>query len=187
MLFLLISYQKNRLLPTIVSRCQRIVMQCPDQRICLDWLQQQKLAEKSAKLDAQALLAEAGGAPLAALKIAQEEKESSPRHHLLKQLEAGALCDVLGSAETLAEQAFPPLLLTLQRWAFDLFSQKLTATTRFYPAYQPIYAALVKQVNIYDLLKFLSVLNKERTSQDHPLNTRLLLEMLLLKYRALFN
>lgn len=58
--FLLVSARIDRLLPTIVSRCRQWPMTVPAPDAAAAWLAAQNVA------DANALLAEAGGAPLAA-------------------------------------------------------------------------------------------------------------------------
>lgn len=63
----LVSESVSRLPATIVSRCQRFRLPVPDREVALGWLQQQVSA------DLHELLDFAGGAPLAALALHEED------------------------------------------------------------------------------------------------------------------
>ena len=65
--FLLVSARIDRLLPTIISRCRQWPMAVPAPDAAAAWLAAQGIDQ------APALLAEAGGAPLAALALASDE------------------------------------------------------------------------------------------------------------------
>lgn len=57
-IFILVSHQLKRLLPTILSRCHKIDMPIPERALALSWLQSQGIDDAAARLDY------AGGAPL---------------------------------------------------------------------------------------------------------------------------
>ncbi len=65
---ILVSSQEAALLPTVRSRCQRLVLPRPDEALARQWLSQQLAGEH----EAEVLLALAAGAPLRALQLADE-------------------------------------------------------------------------------------------------------------------
>lgn len=68
-IILLVSAYPTKLLPTIRSRCQRLLFALPDRRESLTWLQAQTL-----HTDAAVLLNIAGGKPLLALRYNDESR-----------------------------------------------------------------------------------------------------------------
>jgi len=73
-LLFLLSHQPGALLPTIKSRCQKIKISRPDEKLALSWLEQQ-LDKEEAKLNLQL----AYGAPILALDYAGREKLEESR------------------------------------------------------------------------------------------------------------
>jgi DNA polymerase-3 subunit delta' len=67
-ILLLVSHQPHRLPQTIRSRCSRVEIKPPKKAVALEWLTGFNIAPS----DASAALAAAGGAPLAALALAEE-------------------------------------------------------------------------------------------------------------------
>lgn len=181
--FILVTTQIDRLLPTILSRCQRIVLTRPDPAAAGAWLAAEGGLDAAASAE---LLAEAGGAPLQALILAQQD-ERAWRDWLLTQLAAGPACDALGCAEQLHKGNLPGVLDTLQRWCFDLLAARMTQRPRFYPARAKELAACGRHTDDVRLLGFLREIGAQRAVQNHPLNTRVLLESLFLQYRNLFD
>ncbi|TAL53610.1 DNA polymerase III subunit delta' [Pandoraea sp.] len=181
--FILVTTQIDRLLPTILSRCQRIVLTRPDPVAASAWLAAEGGLDAAASA---ALLAEAGGAPQHALLLAQQD-ERAWRDWLLTQLASGPMCDALGCAEQLHKGNLPGVLDTVQRWCFDLLAARMTQHPRFYPARAAALAACGRQTDDVRLLGFLREIGGQRAVQNHPLNTRVLLEALFLQYRRLFD
>ncbi|WP_009905012.1 DNA polymerase III subunit delta', partial [Burkholderia thailandensis] len=124
--FLLVSARIDRLLPTIVSRCRQWPMTVPAPDTAAAWLAAQNVA------DANALLAEAGGAPLAALALASDENRPL-RDWTLAQLAAGAACDPFACGETLQKLPVPVVLGWLQRWLYDLLAERAAGAPRYFP------------------------------------------------------
>ena len=92
--FLLVSNSLDRLLPTILSRCRKFVMGSPRREQALPWLQAEGVA------DAEAWLAEQGGAPLAAQEMAHSELRA-PIDELLVHLATPGTEGALKTAERL--------------------------------------------------------------------------------------
>src|SRR6185295_13645725 len=64
-LFVLVTSHAQRLLPTIRSRCEALAVGTPPAEAAIGWLKEQGAREP------EMLLAQAGGAPLEALKMAE--------------------------------------------------------------------------------------------------------------------
>jgi DNA polymerase-3 subunit delta' len=78
---LLVSHQPARLPPTILSRCLRLPAPEPDRAAAAAWLAQNSVVNA----DPELVLAQAGGAPLFALSLADADIQRE-RDHLLLQL-----------------------------------------------------------------------------------------------------
>lgn len=78
-IIILVTHNKQMLLPTIRSRCQIIDITMPDQQQALSWLQHQGVAE------APLMLSLVSGAPLSAQAMAQNN-ELEVRRHIIEQL-----------------------------------------------------------------------------------------------------
>jgi DNA polymerase-3 subunit delta' len=186
-LFLLISRAPGRLLPTIRSRCQGVAFPKPDAAAARQWLAAQPGID-----DPEAWLAFTGGMPLAAAALAAEGT-SRYRAQLI-----GALTDIERSdpLQTAAswegwlkqkqDAGFVPRLAVLvgwmQKWVFDLVSCKLAGRCEFYPDAAPALKSLAGRASVADLLGFYTELGRMRRIAEHPLNARLFLEDMLLRY-----
>ena len=101
-LFLLVSSQPQRLLPTIMSRCQTLEMPIPSKSEAIQWLNAQGIQHAEAALDY------AGGAPLLAVQAASIANEG-----LIKQLAQGAKLDPFITAPLLRTKTLPPFQFLL--------------------------------------------------------------------------
>ena len=177
--FLLVSARIDRLLPTIVSRCRQWPMPTPSPERARQWLADQGLA------DALALLAEAGGAPLAALALAADENRAL-RDFALKQLAAGPDCDAFACGEALHKLPVPVVLGWLQRWLYDLLAARTAHRPRYFPAAARELANCAARIDTKAFARYLRTVTRERAVENHPLNARLVFEALFLGYRELF-
>ncbi len=174
---LLISDAPERLLPTILSRCQQVLLPAPARGAAGQWLAAQEVN------DAESWLAEAGGAPLAALRAASAEPALlEARQTLLEGLARGARCNAQTLAERLAKAERPVVVAWLQRWVWDCLAYRLGARIRYYPKHQVAIAALARQLDPVELARFARELSATRRAAEHPLNARLFFEDLLLRY-----
>lgn len=178
--FILVTHNMDRLMPTIVSRCQKFPLPLPDAAAAMAWLQAQGVSQ------AQEWLAEQGGAPLAALDFSRAEA-SAGRDSLLAYLSRPGVSAALESAEKLQKTAPTDVTLWLQRWLYDLLSVKLSGRIRYFPAHQKNLTALAAQVALPGLLQSLKTTQERRAIASHPLSPRLFMEDMLLDYAALFS
>lgn len=177
--FLLITAHPDRLLPTIVSRCRLWPMMTPSLDAAAAWLAEQGIDE------ARMLLAEVGGAPLAALALASDVNRSL-RDWVIAQLAAGGDCDPFACAEALQKLPVPLVLGWLQRWLYDLLAQRLAAAPRYFPAASAALSRCANAVDVGAVASFIKIVTRRRAVENHPLNARLVFEELFFGYRALF-
>ena len=176
-LFLLVTSLPQRLLATIVSRCQAVDMPLPNRMDALAWLQSQHVNNAEIALDY------AGGAPLLALQIAEEGDVSSG---LVKSLALGAKLDPFACAPLFLGMGMERAIDTLQKWIFDLVAYKLSQVLRYHSAHSGALQALCKSVNLKALLSFQDKLVDAKKTADHPLSNEVQLENILLQYTQLF-
>jgi len=178
--FLLVSAQIDRLLPTIISRCRQWPLSRPAHNAALAWLTQQGVEDPSG------LLAEAGGAPLSAAALASDPHRAL-RRQTLEQFAAGAACDAFSCGEVLQKAPIPLVLGWLQRWLFDLLAIKTAGQSRYYPAAAQALERCAAQADTVLLARFIRIVNRQRMVENHPLNARLVIEELMLGYREIFS
>jgi DNA polymerase-3 subunit delta' len=173
-LLILVSHQPGRLLPTVRSRCRKVAVGLPTAELALDWMQQSGVTQP------EALLAEAGGAPLAAIGFAENDR-SERREAFLDALSKPGQLDVCMLAE-----AYKPHLAEawgwLVRWVHDALAQRLAGATRYFPAHEDAVARLGRQADLAGLLAFERELAVASRWLRHPLNPTLLLESWLIRY-----
>jgi len=174
--FLLVAHHWHQLLPTIRSRCEQVALAAPSHAEARDWLGGQKLR------DADLALAQAGGAPLLAVKL--DEDYWRQREALLTAITSTGF-DSLTTAEQLRETAPALAVGLLQKWAFDLVSHKVTGRVRYNPDLSDAVAATAARLDLIEALRFQRYMVGLQRIVSHPLNARLFLEQLLLAYAAL--
>jgi len=176
-LFLLVTSQPQRLLATIISRCQAIDMPLPSKVDALTWMHTQGIKNAEITLDM------AGGAPLLALIMADE---GDTNLHLIGHLTMGEKCDAFACAPLFNSIGMERALDTLQKWVFDLAACKLAQHLHYYASYSNALQALCKSVNLSALLSYQTKLLEAKKTASHPLNNELQLENILLQYTQLF-
>jgi len=134
---------------------------------------------------AEQLLAEAGGAPLAALALAADEHRAL-RDFTLAQLGNGPGCDAFACAEALQKLPVPIVLGWLQRWLYDLLAQRTAARPRYFPGAARALERCAGQVDANAFARYMASVTRERAVENHPLNARLVFEALFNGYRDLF-
>ncbi len=175
-LFLLAGTRPDRLLATVRSRCLKFALPPPDAVLASKWLEEQGVARP------EAALAGAGGAPLSALKLAESEAE---RKRFLEGLQNPRF-DPIFLAEQ--HQRVPPedLVAWLQRWCYDLLLARVAGRVRYHVDDKQAIADASRTCEGADIAAYLRGLARARGLAQHPLNAKLFVEDLLLKYRKLF-
>jgi DNA polymerase-3 subunit delta' len=165
---LLVAEDAERLLPTLRSRCQRVLFAGPAPAQALAWLESEGVA------DAGVLLAAAGGHPLAARRLAAEGFDA-PAWLALPQRVARGLW------EPPAGVSLPRLREVLQKLCHDAMAQAAGAPPRFFPAQSlPPAAAWGK------LADWSQSLARLARNDEHPFNAPLATESLLAEAKAVW-
>lgn len=179
-LFVLVSDGLDGLLPTILSRCQKIAIAPPETELALAWLKEQRVES------AASLLAEAGGAPLLALALSTQSELLQAQKSLFHGLAQPQQMDALQLADKLYKVPLPTTVDWVQRWLHDLVAVGAVDKVRYYPAQQPALSALAGRITTQTLLGFTHQVTQFAAIATHPLNPRVQLEALLLQYQRLF-
>jgi len=175
-IFLLITADLRRLLPTIVSRCRRFPLPGATKVEAEEWLRQQSVAEP------EVLLAQAGGAPLTALAMAGSAEQSERRDffdRLVCLNNPGAALELAAGFQKMPVSTVVRWLLT---WCYDLMAVCFAGTIRYHVDYRDAIRMLAKRMSVDQMLVYQDLLKDAARSVAHPLNPRLFLERLLLSY-----
>jgi len=195
-LFLLVTHQPQRLLPTIRSRCHQIAMPVPDMDTALAWLKQQveekdlperqqrgRTFDMSGEPDRlQTLLSLSGFAPFKALTL----EEYYERHRqFVSSLNAVESFDPLAMADMLKDQDLSMTVDWMQKWCHDVSCYAATGSIRYHPCDQAGIRAIAKRINPQMMLVYQRFLCRHRSLAQHTVQPRLFLEDMLVRYYAL--
>lgn len=186
-LFILVSHDPQRLLPTIRSRCQSLYVRPPERHCAEAWLAHAGIKE------AAQWLALAGGAPLLALELHAGE-ERALLDLLVERLSQGENLDPLSSAtsvDKLLKSEKRPLPLSraidwAQKWIIDLVLAKQFIPPRYFVGHHTLMQGLIRTTDLSRLLVFYRKTLQYRLECDQPLNSRLFFETFFMNYVAVF-
>ncbi len=187
-LFLLVSSEPERLLPTIRSRCQAMPVPLPSAARAQDWLRQAGVS------DAANCLALAGGSPLLAVELGSQE-ERALLDALTGFLAQGGGLDALAAATALeriikADRRAAPLKRLVewsQKWLYDLTLLDRGLPPRYFLTQSRTLARLAETGRTANLLAFNKKTLQYRTQCEQPLNSRLFLEDFFINYALVFS
>ncbi len=174
--FMLVAHRPSELPATIHSRCQKVALPTPQADVAERWLREQGMAEPALSL------AQTGNAPLLALSL-NDADYWKQRKNLLDGLMSRDV-GMLALAERLTDVPAGRLLGWLQRWAYDLLSVCSGGPVRYNPDYHKALGQLAAKLRAIDIARYQRVLLREQRTVNHPLNTRLYAEQMLLSYAA---
>jgi DNA polymerase III subunit delta' len=172
---LLVTDQMARLLATIRSRCQRILLTPPTVEEALKWLEGQSV------LQPETALAMAGGAPLDAIAFADRTYQTERRTFLNALTDAQS--DYVAAAQSFEKSDLVNVVTWLQTWVADIVIAKLAGQIRHHVDHQKEITRIAARVELPKLFRYESALRQTRRTISHPLNARLLLEQLLISYQ----
>jgi len=184
----LVSSAPRRLLPTLRSRCQNWSIGQPDGELARAWL------ADSAGDGATRLSGLLGGSPLEAARLAGQGVGAA-----LQRFE-GDLSGIRADADVLALAGnweawsrskdglaagidMPRLSDWMLRWCWDLVASKCGVNVRYFDGQRQVMARLVEPVPLPRLFDCYNEISQVRRSATHPLNMRLALEDMLLRYQ----
>lgn len=200
--FFLLAHDIKQLLPTIISRCQRLTAPAPELSSAMDYLNttigsQDDWADK--------LHAESG----AVMRVVNLNTTNyfTLQEQFASELAKGAQSNALKLAEQFdkhikdaakAQLSGEPLSIDmgivitwLQRWVHDLSCiAQQAGDARYFKKHTPALTRLSEQAPVEKVIAKLhhwqQQLLKEQRAAEHPLNTRIWLEKLFLQYTQLF-
>jgi DNA polymerase-3 subunit delta' len=183
----LVSHQPGRLMPTVTSRCLRVDAPRPAEDEALAWLRSQGVA------DPVEALAEAGGAPLTALALAEPAGRAErgawfdalARPDRLVPMAMGARIEAGGKDERKPRLA--AALDALVAWTADLARVSAGGRPLRLPGRADAMASLAPRVARIGLCRYHRSVLFQRAYVSHPLQPRLVVEGLLAGYVALFD
>lgn len=178
--FVLVSDQPRRLLPTIRSRCTRLDIGLPPVDQAAQWLAGQGVD------DALNLLALSGGTPLDAQRWA-DGSELDERLGVLEGLAQPDQIDPVTLGErwkTVSPQTWHAVAY---KWLGDLLAVKLQGSVQFNRDFAEALARLGKRADLAKLLALARMQANEGRTLAHPLNRALQLEAWLIEYRHVFD
>ena len=186
-LFILVSSEHDRLLPTIRSRCQQLPVPMPERGPAEAWM-----AAAGIK-DTGHWLALAGGSPLLAVELASGG-EQQILDILLSELLKGPRLDPLAAAAALdkaVKAGKQPVPLKrwvewAQKWLADLALAGAGLAPRYFLAHSREIRKLADASSQARLLAFGRKAIQYRRQSEQPLNTRLFFEDFFLDYMTLF-
>ncbi len=187
-LFILVTSEVERLLPTIRSRCQSVFVPPPRADFAQAWLTQAGIAKAD---EAARWLELAGGSPLLAVQLA---KEPALLDVLLAEFTRGTSLDPLAAAAAIdkvikAEKGATPLKRMIewsQKWLFDLTLESAGLAPRYFCAQALVLKRLAAASSATALLAFSRKTLQYKQQCEQPVNSRLFLEAYFLDYAALF-
>jgi DNA polymerase-3 subunit delta' len=176
-IFILVAHQLQRLLPTIISRCQKINMPVPNESQALSWLEEQGV--KNAKQQ----LAYLEGSPI---KVFSEQIQFDQLSDIWKHLALGPKLEPYVLAPLLIANSAEAGVITIQKWIYDMVAVKLGQQARYHLQHIGALQALADRVNLSRLFDMHKKMNELRKLASHPLNHELQMESLLLDYTKIF-
>ena len=178
--FVLVSDQPRRLLPTIRSRCTRLDIGLPPVEQAAQWLVGQGVD------DAVNLLSLSGGTPLDAQRWA-DGGELDERRAVLQDLARPDQIDPVTLGERWKAVSPQTWHNVAYKWLGDLLAVKLQGKVQFNRDFSEVLARLGKQADLAKLLALAKTQANEGRILAHPLNRTLQLEVWLIQYQHLFD
>jgi DNA polymerase-3 subunit delta' len=176
-IFILVAHQLQRLLPTILSRCQKVNMPVPDQVQALAWLNIKGVPNPEQQL------AYLEGSPI---KVLSEQAQFDQLSEIWKHLALGRKMEPQVAASIVIANSVETGVIAVQKWLYDIVTVKLGQQARYHLQYARALQALAEKVNLGRLFDLQKKTNELRKLATHPLNHELQMESLLVEYTKVF-
>lgn len=176
-IFILVAHQLQRLLPTILSRCQKVNMPVPDQVQALAWLNIKGVPNPEQQL------AYLEGSPI---KVLSEQAQFDQLSEIWKHLALGWKMEPQVAASIVIANSVETGVIAVQKWLYDIVTVKLGQQARYHLQYARALQALAEKVNLGRLFDLQKKTNELRKLATHPLNHELQMESLLVEYTKVF-
>ena len=174
--FLLVTHNKDRLLPTIKSRCRPFLLPAPSAEEALGYLKTQNTPQ------AESLLAFHSGAPL----FAAEPEQDAMREELCQLLAKPRLLAMLDYAAAFDKQKWPLAVFLdwLHKWLADIALAQQNLPPLYYPQHQAAIFQVASRTRGAALFQLVHTLNRLSPYGRHTLSVRMQVENLLTAYLA---
>jgi DNA polymerase-3 subunit delta' len=176
-IFILVAHQLQRLLPTILSRCQKVNMPVPDQVQALAWLNIKGVPNPEQQL------AYLEGSPI---KVLSEQAQFDQLSEIWKHLALGRKMEPQVAASIVIANSVETGVIAVQKWLYDIVTVTLGQQARYHLQYARALQALAEKVNLGRLFDLQKKTNELRKLATHPLNHELQMESLLVEYTKVF-
>lgn len=176
-LFLLSTPTPDRLLPTILSRCQRRLLPTPDIQVSQTWLKAQGVQNP------ESWLAMAGGAPVQAQLLSQTMDSPCPGwlQTLITDLARQGQTNLAAIQTALQDVEATAWLDSLQRLAIDLCLSCAQQPVRYLVTLQAPIQALAARQPLTQWMHWQQWITEQRRFAQHPFNARLFIRACLQK------
>ena len=173
-IFLLVAHNRDRVLPTIKSRCRQLLLPAPHFQAALIFAKKQQIE------NAENLLAFHSHAPLFPHTPEQDEL----REKLIDLLAQPRLLAILDYAAEFDKTKLPlaTLLDWMNKWLIDLALAQQNMNVMYYPHHKDSLKNLATQTNPATLFHFQAALNALAPYGHHSLNVKMQTESLLCEY-----
>lgn len=176
-IFILVAHQLQRLLPTIISRCQKVNMPMPDESQSLAWLDEQGVANAAQQL------AYFDSSPI---KVFDEQSQFSQLAEMWCYFALGHKLEPHITASVLIANSVEAGIVAIQKWLYDVAAMRLGQQVRYHILHTKALQALAEKVNLSRLFELQKKTDELRKLALHPLNHELQIECLLLEYTRIF-
>lgn len=183
---ILVADQPGRLPATIRSRCRQLPAPAPDIGTARAWLAAQQV------VDPAGVLAQAGGAPLVALELADPVLQAERQAWLSALGEPWELAvatlaaRVEGGTREERRARLARAIEWLLAWTADIARVAAGSVVRQNPDFARDLDALARRVAPLALFRYHDQLLRQRALLTHPLQPRLVAEAVLIDYQAMF-
>ena len=176
-LFILVAHQLHRLLPTILSRCQKINLPAPTALQAQEWLNEKGLTNATQQL------AYLDGSPI---NVFNKQSQFEHFKTVWQQLALGPRLEPHIAASLLLAESAESGITALQKWLYDVVAIKLTGKVRYHIGHLKALQVLSEKVNLSKLFDLQKKIVEMRKLATHPLNHELQMENLLVEYTKAF-
>lgn len=176
--FILITHSRDKLLPTIKSRCRQMSLPAPTHAQAVEFLKEKQMDQSISHL------AFHNQSPL----FIESEEDIALREDLLKLLSQPRVLGILDYAAHFDRQKKPlsVLLEIIQKWTIDLIACQQTLPPRYCPEWNTALQKLSQRCQMRTLFAFYDRLHALIPYGQHTLNVKLNSEAILMDYLKLF-
>ena len=179
--FILIAKHKETLIPTLLSRCLKVHARPPDAKEASKWIAVHAQEKSEDKLRLQLAIRLSGNAPLSAIKLVEDDEFFSTRDKIISLLSQNQI-DIFALATLCEKIETSTLQIIFYALLHDLMSYELKTDQLFHEDKSIEIGQIKRSITSKAFSRWQTVFNDYLKSANHPLNRRLALESLFLKW-----